>query len=488
MKKSLFARIFYMCTGITLASTLLVGATLLVVSIEYFKGDIYASLERNNNNAIDATIDNYRGNDYLFLDAEDLTEVYKSLSVAIGADIFFVDHSGNTLLCDDYGNCEIHKNTVPLNIMAELYLEDEYEGSSTLGEIYDEDHYVYAQGVVSQNKTIGYMFVTQPDAGSAALFEDIVLTFIFGTLILLLCSFVVVYLLTEKLVSPLRQMSNAATSFAKGDFSLRIPLNGVDEVDKLAMAFNNMATSLSELELTRRSFVANVSHELKTPMTSIGGFIDGILDGTIPQSSSKHYLELVSSEVKRLHRLVVSMLGMARMEAGETKFVPQAVDAHSTVCSTIFTFEHQIESKNIDVRGLDVEKKMVLADPDLLHQIFYNLFENAVKFTPENGTIDVEYTVKNKMINISIKNSGEGIEKEDIPRLFDRFYKTDKSRGIDKNGVGLGLYIVKTLVHMQGGEVFLNSTYGEYTEFVISMPEYDPKSPSAKLVKPQEIK
>ena len=188
-------------------------------------------------------------------------------------------------------------------------------------------------------------------------------------------------------------------------------------------------------------------------MTSIAGFIDGILDGTIPQEKERHYLTIVSDEVKRLSRMVRSMLNIAKIEAGEMKLKPTVFDVNEVVLSSIFTFEQMIEKKHLDIRGLEEGKVMVEADEDLIHQVVYNLLENAVKFVNEGGYIEVSYTVEQKRTYIHIKNSGEGIPKEEISKVFDRFYKTDRSRSMDKTGVGLGLYIVRQIVNLHQGEV-----------------------------------
>ena len=205
-------------------------------------------------------------------------------------------------------------------------------------------------------------------------------------------------------------------SFAKGDFSVRVTVERYDEIGKLAMAFNNMATNLASQETMRRAFVANVSHELKTPMTTIAGFIDGILDGTIPPEKRDKYLGIVSQEVKRLSRLVRSMLGIARIEAGEMKLVRTDFDINDIVCQTVFTFEQQIEQKRLEVRGLDAGKFMVNADVDLVHQVVYNLVENAVKFADEGGYIEANYTQEDGRVFVGIRNSGEGLSKEEMPK------------------------------------------------------------------------
>ena len=266
---------------------------------------------------------------------------------------------------------------------------------------------------------------------------------------------------------------------------MRVPVDERDEIGKLSMAFNNMATSLAQQETVRRSFIANVSHELKTPMTSIAGFVDGILDGTIPPEKERHYLMIVSDEVKRLSRLVRSMLNIAKIEAGEMQLKPTVFDMNEVVLSSIFTFERTIENKHLEIKGLDAGKIMVEADEDLIHQVVYNLLENAVKFVNDGGYIEVGYVVEPKRTYINIKNSGEGIPKDEISKVFDRFYKTDRSRSIDKTGVGLGLHIVRSIVNLHQGEVIVRSVEGEYCEFSFSVPTA-PKVLS-KQVKPISV-
>ena len=285
-------------------------------------------------------------------------------------------------------------------------------------------------------------------------------------------AFVVVGLFSYRLVKPLRQMSAAAKSFGDGDFSIRVPVTSNDEIGQLATAFNNMADSLSGSESMNRSFVANVSHELKTPMTTIAGFIDGILDGTIPPERQSHYLHIVSDEVKRLSRLVRTMLNLSRIDNGELKLRPNDFDISETVLSTVLTFEKSIDEKKIDIRGLDTLQPMqVHGDEDLLHQVVYNLVENAVKFTNTEGYISFNVSDSIDRIVVTIENSGSGIQSDELPLVFEKFYKTDKSRSQDKNGMGLGLYLVRTIIKLHGGDISVSSVVNEYTRFSFYIPK-----------------
>lgn len=364
------------------------------------------------------------------------------------------------------------ESKIPSSIMKIINAKGSVSGNGTLGGFFDRSC-TYAgvpidfsgDGIVD-----GAVFVCSDNASSMRLVSEIFKMFIFCVCLVLLLSFVAIYFVTERLVRPLRQMSNAAKSFAKGDFSARVPIRDSDEIGQLSAAFNNMAASLTSLEEMRRSFVANVSHELKTPMTSIAGFIDGILDGTIPKEKEKYYLDIVSNEVKRLSRLVRSLLDIARIEAGEFKINPAEFDVTETIRRVVIGFEQAIDKKALDIRGIDFDEKvMVSADPDLTHQIIYNLVDNAVKFSNQGGYIQINAVSKGKNVYVGVKNSGMGIPEKDLPYVFDRFYKTDKSRSRDRKGVGLGLYIVKTVLNMQGQDITVKSIEGEYCEFVFTL-------------------
>jgi len=232
-----------------------------------------------------------------------------------------------------------------------------------------------------------------------------------------------------------------------------------------------MTNSLSQLEGMRRSFVANVSHELKTPMTTIGGFIDGIIDGTIEEDKQNYYLGIVSEEVKRLSRLVQTMLNMSKLESGEYVLKPELFDMRELLFTIAISQEQQIEHKQIEISGLDtIESVSLKADKDLIHQVVYNLVDNAVKFTPENGKISFSLTRDSKQLTLKISNSGRGIPKEDLPYIFERFYKADKSRSANKNSTGLGLYIAKNIVSAHGGKISAQSEENEITTFTINLP------------------
>ena len=288
----------------------------------------------------------------------------------------------------------------------------------------------------------------------------------------LVISFFVAFILTKQILKPVKRMRDAAKSIASGNFSERIPVTSGDEIGQLAVTFNSMTESLSELENMRTSFISDVSHELRTPMTIIGGFVEGILDGTIPEESRDKYLSTVLEEVRRLSKLVSQLLEASRLEQGKTEIKKTSIDINRLVAETIFSYEKSMTEKEVNVDlNLDESSCYAFADKDSIKQVLINLIDNAIKFTNQGGDIAIKTLRKDKKIYVSIRNSGEGIPAKDIKLIWERFYKSDKSRSNDKKGVGLGLHIVKTIIAKHGGEVFVQSKEGEHTTFTFVLDE-----------------
>jgi len=247
--------------------------------------------------------------------------------------------------------------------------------------------------------------------------------------------------------------------------------SSTEEMEELAIAFNNMASSLQKSEYQRQEFVANVSHELKTPMTTISGYVDGILDGTIPPSRQEHYLRIVSDETKRLSRLVRSMLDISQLQNQD---IPDEKKMHfdleETMGQVLITFEKKITDKKLEVDvNMPEHPVYTIANRDYITQVIYNLIDNAVKFCPEGGTLGLRIREGGNKAYISVSNEGPTIPPEELPLVFDRFHKLDKSRSQNRDGWGLGLYIVKTIVCSHGENISVTSRDGK-TEFTFTMP------------------
>ena len=305
-------------------------------------------------------------------------------------------------------------------------------------------------------------------------------TLIMASLWIMLAALIAVYFISERVTSPLKDMSHAAKDFAAGRFDSRIVVRGDDEIAELGIAFNQMAASLQNLDTVRNTFLSNVSHDLRTPMTTIAGFIDGIREGIIPYEKQGYYLDIVSSEVHRLSRLVASLLDLSRIQAGDRKFVFKPFDICEMARQIIISCEQRLLEKDLQVEFLCDEDKMVVqADHDAIYQILYNLCDNAIKFSEQGGVYRITITERTDIksrskIQVSVYNSGQGIVAEDIPFVFERFYKADKSRGLDKKGAGLGLYIAKTIITAHNEEIWVTSEYGKDCQFNFTLAKYVP--------------
>lgn len=258
--------------------------------------------------------------------------------------------------------------------------------------------------------------------------------------------------------------------YARGDFSEKLSGDYAGMAKEIADYVNSLAASVEKSEETSKTFIANVSHELRTPITTVGGFVDGILDGTIPKSRQNEYLVLVSKEIRRLKILISSMLNMTRFESGTLSPNFKTTNLTELVIQTVLMFEKKIESKNLEIEGLDCGKLTAVVDADLMQQVIYNLVENAVKFVDTGGTISFRFEKTPEWFEIGIRNTGEGLKNNEIQQVFDRFYKTDSSRGKDTSGLGLGLSISRKIVHLHNGHIVVKSVCGEYTEFIIQLP------------------
>ena len=348
-------------------------------------------------------------------------------------------------------------------------------------------HVYYAIPLYNDDGYIGAVFATSSEAGTDTLIAAMDKTLIMSILWVMLASLIAVYFITGRLIAPIKETSRAARAFAKGMFDARVTVVGDDEIAELASAFNGMASSLQNMEDMRRSFLANVSHDLRTPMTTISGFIDGILDGAIPPEQHEYYLGIIAAEVRRLSRLVSQLLDISRLEAGERQFHPQLYDICEQGREIIIGNVQRLEDKNLDVQFVcDAENMLVWADKDAIHQIFYNICDNAIKFSRDGGLYKISIHQKDRTIYVSVYNEGQGIPQEDIPFVFERFYKSDKSRGMDKTGVGLGLYIARTIIEAQGQKIWVESEQGEWCKFTFTLAVGRPER--QKILSKNELK
>lgn len=343
---------------------------------------------------------------------------------------------------------------IPAIMVQQVLTRGSYTGVTHLGGLYEESRYLAALpftiNIDGEALPQGIVWVSADTSSISSLWRSTATIFFFTAVVVLLISVVACSVVSAHQTRPLNEMAEAARKFGQGDFNIRVAgyEGRDDEIAQLADAFNSMATSLSKSEACRVEFIANVSHELKTPMTTISGFAEGILDGTIPPNQQNQYLQIVVSETRRLSRLVRRMLDLSRLDATlESIPAQEKFDITEVVFRVLASLEGRITERRLDVEvDMPDERLMVWGDPDAITQVCYNLLDNAAKFAASGTAITVRIAKKDGKVLTTIENLGATIPPAELSLLFDRFHKTDQSRSIDREGVGLGLYIVKTLL------------------------------------------
>lgn len=399
-----------------------------------------------------------------------------NLAVASSAaenDILICDSDGEVRICaQDVQGCSHLGKTLGRSVADRVFSSGGGGVSTAVSQIYGSDRLAVAVPVtIGEKIPLCIVVVSVERSALTALTGSTVKIFALVALLVLALALLATPYLTRRETKPIRDMAASARRIAHGDFSVRVPTgNQNEEIEELAVAFNNMTVALQNSETVRQEFVANVSHELKTPMTTIAGYLDGMLDGTIPPEKYHYYMELVATEARRLSRLVRSMLEVSRLK---DQGVPDEKRTDFDICEAagqaLLCFEQRINRKRLNV---DVDMPefglSVWGVKDMVTQVLHNLLDNAVKFINEGGTLTVQVTRRGSSAVITIANTGPTIAPEELPLLFDRFHKTDKSRSSDRDGVGLGLYIVKTIVLAHGEDIYVTSRDG-HTAFTFTM-------------------
>ncbi len=282
---------------------------------------------------------------------------------------------------------------------------------------------------------------------------------------------ILVYIFSKRITQPLLQMNQAAKIIARGDFEQRVAIYTDDEVGQLAESFNHMAENLYLYEKNRRDFIANVSHDLRSPLTSMQGFLSAVMDGTIPQEKQNHYLKIVLEETQRLTKLTNDIVDLSMAQTSKMTIEKSTFDINILIRETLERLESRFQEKELALSVIYAEKETyVVADKDKIARVLYNLIDNAIKFSYQTGKIEIETSLENpKKTMIVVRDYGKEISKEDQKYIFDRFYKADTSRGEDKNGSGLGLSIVREFILAHGENIAVKSEKGKATEFIFSL-------------------
>jgi len=468
----MFARLFTSTVIIMLVSFLLVGSLFFYWCTRYIMTERREALTTTAQEAA-RTAMAYSAGSGGEREAWALLMSLDSLGRASSSTILLCDTAGTVAICSgEKLELTFLGEQVEQGLAARVLAEGGYFGMDDLGGLFDEDMYVVGLPAVNDaGETVGIVFVAAASESIFSMRLPLMSSFFLIALVVLGVAFFVTLYVSLRQTRPIDEIAAAADSFANGHLDARVEkaARRQDEMGRLAVSFNAMAESLEQSEKRRQEFVSNVSHELRTPMTTIGGYVDGILDGTIPPEQETRYLTVISDEVHRLSRLVRTLLESSRLQDQVEKQPFAPFDIGEMALQTLLGFEQKIAEKGLEVDlDLPEEPLMVVGNADAIHQVLYNLTDNAVKFANPGGRLGLRARTKGGKVLLTVSNTGETIAPEQQKLIFDRFHKTDASRSRDKEGVGLGLYIVRTILAKHGEEITVESNDG-LTEFTFTM-------------------
>ena len=473
--QGLYWRQMFVTAGMVLLTLLLLGASFFSLSYNYARGQKSEEIMAKARVMSQLSI-NYLENGR-YMDIEDLRSDpdFQQLATfaAIVSDVHFMicDTEGHVLLTTDQ-TLEGKVITMPESMSREILEKGASARRDSLGGLYESRRFVVGVPAVNPEtqEGVGEVYGVSTTSSLDSMWQGFIGLFFMTAFVVLMISFMASSITTMRQVQPIREMVQATRRYAEGDFDIRMNDYGRDdEIGELAASFNAMAESLQQTERQRREFIANISHELKTPMTTIAGYTDGILDGTIPPEREKQYLQIISDESRRLSRMVRRMLDVSQLQAID----PLKSGSHFDICESmrrvLISMEKKITDRDLDVDAdIPEEPILVLGDNDMITQVIYNLLENATKFARSGSTLYLGVTTIDGKARVTVRNLGDTIPAEELPLLFERFHKSDKSRSEDKDGVGLGLYIVKTILEQHKEKINVTSENG-VTTFTFSL-------------------
>lgn len=464
MKRTLYLKLLLGYVAFGILGFITIATFTSHQTMDYIENEASENLYRESNLiASNYAADYYRQT----MTLDDLKSQISAIAAYLDSDIWIVDTKGTILIDSANANPSgtLIKNFDITSFGTRYYLVGNFY------DIYSEDVLTVFSPITINYKVKGYVMIHQP-LEQLTSFNNGFLNISYMTLaIIFLCAFVVLGLFTYTVYIPIRKITKAAKEYATGDFTQQINIHTNDEIGYLAASLNFMATELSTLEEDQRKFIANVSHDFRSPLTSIKGYIEAIMDGTIPYEMQDKYLNIILFETERLNKLTQSMLELNKYGKKGTMLDISRFDINNTIKMVVQSFEGTCKQKKISFELiLTGQTLFVSADMSKIQQVLYNLIDNAIKFSHTDSTITIETTEKNDKVFVSVKDTGIGIPKDSLKKIWERFYKTDLSRGKDKKGTGLGLAIVKEIISAHNENINVISTEGVGTEFIFTLP------------------
>ena len=462
--QGLYWRQLLAIVSMVLLTLFLLGASFFSLSYNYAKNQENDEL-RGRVQMVARLAAGYLENDPSY-DREDFRQLAMVAANVSDVEFLIFDLAGHVLLSTDK-DMEGRVVTMPAEMVRDVLEKGVCTRRGDLNGLYASKRSILGVPALSSDgeAMAGMAFAVSTNASLNAMWQGFIGLFFMTAFVVLMVAFMASSVTAMRQIQPIREMVQATRQYAGGDFDVRVNDYGqVDEIGELAASFNHMAESLQQTERQRQEFIANISHELKTPMTTIAGYTDGILDGTIPPENERQYLQIISDESRRLSRMVRRMLDVSQLQVMDPLRGGNHFDICESVRRVLISMERKITGRHLDVEAdIPEEPILVLGDNDMITQVIYNLLENAAKFATAGSTLYLGVSLLDGKARVTVRNLGDTIPAEELPLLFERFHKSDKSRSKDKDGVGLGLYIVKTILEQHREKINVTSEDGVTT-------------------------
>lgn len=463
MKRTLYPKLLLGYVAFGILGFLTIAIFTSRMTLNYIERDTASDLYRESNLlAANYAANYYRGT----MTLEDVTSHFVAVATYLDTEIQVVSPDGKVLISSSSDTSSDAIQNFDITAFGTSY----YQAGTFFNTFQEETLSVFSPITINY-KVRGYVLIHKPVRDLIALKDGFINIAYMTLAVIFLCAFVLLGLFTCTVYIPIRKITRAARDYSEGNFDTQINIQTNDEIGYLAASLNYMATELSTLEDDQRKFIANVSHDFRSPLTSIKGYVEAIMDGTIPHEMQDKYLNIILLETERLNKLTQSMLELNKYGARGTMLDISSFDINNTIKLVVQSFEGICQEKKISFELiLTGHTSFVYADMSKIQQVLYNLIDNAIKFSHPDSTITIETTEKNEKVFISVKDTGIGIPKDSIKKIWERFYKTDLSRGKDKRGTGLGLAIVREIISVHNENINVISTEGVGTEFIFTLP------------------
>lgn len=469
VKKTLFREMFIYNIMIVILAMSLTAIVLYTQLGAYFKSSIYKTLDSRAEQVSKMSgylIDAGGGMEH----AIGLREIMSLIGNDEGQGFIITDVKGNIIVGAGFNERQLKKSSVSPEAILDSVGGETVAREGDLGGALDKKFLYVTTPLWTRRGIEGAVIVCSTVPYIQNMQLGVMKMFFFAVVFVIMLTLLVAAWFSQRIAKPVKEMTLVARKIASGDFTQRVSRDAEGELGLLAASFNQMTVALGEMDEVQSSFISDVSHELRTPMTIISGFVEGVLDGTIPEEEHKKYLEIVLSEIKRLNRLVNDLLEMSRLNSGKIEYKMVPFDITESVRKAIVAFEQGISEKKIDMEvDFESDAMSVVGNSDSVYRVITNLMDNAVKFTPEGGRIAIKIKNLSGKTKVSIENSGNGLSEKELNHIWDRFYQTDKSRSSAKRGAGLGLYIVKNIMKAHDNEIYAESEEGSWTRFTFEL-------------------